>query len=140
MPQRKMIENKQNNIEVFLLDIHKQWHNADEIQNSHKATEIYGIRLESNFRLQFQVFTIFSGWSDWLEGGDEFTCKTEDSITAIRFRSGIEVQYRVSIDNQNWSQWLKEGKIAGTTQEKKALTNIQFQFVKRRYQIDPVFK
>jgi len=139
-PQSNAIKKQQNSIRVFLLDAHGQWHSADENQNSQNTTKIVGLRLEADFRSQYQIFTVLTGWSDWLEGDAEFTCKTEDTITAIRFRSGIEVQYRVSVDNQDWSKWMQHSKIAGTTTETKALTNIQFQFVKKRFQNDPVFK
>lgn len=139
-PQIKATKKKQNSIRVFLLDTHGQWHNADKTQNSQNITKISGLRLESDFRLQYQIFTSLAGWSDWLEGDEDFTCKTEDTITAFRFRSGIDVQYRVSVDNHNWSKWMQNGKIAGTTDEKKALTNIQFQIVQKRFQSDPVFK
>jgi hypothetical protein len=126
-PQINAFKKKQNSIRLFLLDVHGQWHNADENQNSQYVTKIAGLRLESDFRLQYQIFTSLAGWSDWLEGDDEF-------------RSGIDVQYRVSVDNQSWSKWMQNGKIAGTTVDKKTLTNIQFQIVQKRFQSDPVFK
>ncbi len=127
-------------IELSFSDSHNRWQTAEKWRKNEGKNAIYGVRLKSNFRVQFRVFIIGSGWTEWLESEEKYPFSATQPIAAVRFRSGIDLRYRVLNEHRKWSRWTEYGQIAGSDRDGVALVDIQLSVVEKRHPIDPIIK